>query len=54
MPPKSSIPKNFRTETIDFKVEIVDYNKLKTSDESLTPKESDNIFFDLIDYLLAR
>lgn len=30
LPPKSSIPKNFRTESIDYKVEIVDYAKLKT------------------------
>jgi hypothetical protein len=33
LPPKSSIPKNFRTESIDFKVEIIDYAKLKTHDE---------------------
>lgn len=25
LPPKSSVPKNFRTEAIDFKVEIIDY-----------------------------
>ncbi len=25
LPPKSTIPKNFRTETIEFKVEIIDY-----------------------------
>ena len=30
LPPKSSIPKNFRTEAIDLKVEIIDYAKLKT------------------------
>ena len=28
--PKSSIPKNFRTEAIEFKVEIVDFKKVKT------------------------
>lgn len=33
LPPKSSIPKNFRTEAIEFKVEIVDYKKVKTTDE---------------------
>jgi len=54
LPPKSSIPKNFRTEQIDYKVEIVDYAKLKTSDENLSPKESDLLFFDLIEFLLAR
>jgi len=52
--PKSNIPKNFRTENLDFKVEIIDYAKLKTSDENLSPKESDLLFFDLIDFLLAR
>ena len=54
LPPKSSIPKNFRTEAIEFKVEIIDYAKLKTHDETLNPKESDSIFFDLIDFLLHR
>lgn len=54
MAPKSSIPKNFRTESIEYKVEIVDYAKLKTHDESLTPKESDLIFFELIEFLMTR
>ncbi len=54
LPPKSSIPKNFRTEAIDFKVEIIDYQKLKTHDENLTPKENDLIFFELVDFLLQR
>lgn len=54
LPPKSTIPKNFRTETVDFKVEIVDYAKLKTQDENLTAKESDLMFFELIDFLIER
>lgn len=54
LPPKSSIPKNFRTEQMEYKVEIVDWQKQKTSDESLSAKESDIMFFDLIDFLLKR
>lgn len=51
---KSSIPKNFRTEAIEFKVEIIDYKKQKTIDEQLTSKDCDSLFFDFIDFLLAR
>ena len=54
LPPKSIIPKNFRTEAVDFKVEIIDYQSLKTNDETLTPKDSDLLFFELIDFLLQR
>lgn len=35
-------------------MEIVDYAKLKTHDETLTPKESDFIFFELIEFLISR
>lgn len=52
LPIKSSIPKNFRTESIEFKLEIPDWQTIKTADESLSAKESDSLFFDLIDYLL--
>lgn len=45
LPPKSSIPKNFRTEAMEFKVEILDFKKIKTTDENLAPKESDLMFF---------
>ena len=31
--PKSSVPKNFRTESHEFRVEIIDYKKVKTIDE---------------------
>lgn len=54
LPPKSSIPKNFRTEAHEFKVEIVDYKKVKTIDEQLTSKDCDSLFFDFIDFLLQR
>lgn len=54
LPPKSSIPKNFRTEAIEFKVEIIDYKKVKTTDEQLTSKDCDTMFFDFIDFLLLR
>jgi hypothetical protein len=37
---------------MEYKVEIVDYAKLKTHDEQLTPKESDLLFFDLINFLI--
>ena len=54
LPPKSSIPKNYRTEAIEFKVEIIDYKKVKTIDEQLTSKDCDSMFFDFIDFLLQR
>lgn len=54
LPPKSSIPKNFRTESIEFKVEIIDYKKIKSIDEQLTSKDCDSMFFDFIDFLLQR
>ena len=54
MPPKSSIPHNFRTEAMEFKVEIPDYQKIKTVDDNLASKDSDLLFFELIDFLLAN
>lgn len=54
LPPKSNIPKNFRTEALDFKVEILDYQSMKTNDETLNAKESDLLFFELIDFLIER
>ena len=52
IPPKSSIPRNFRTEAIEFKVEVIDYKKVKTIDEQLTSKDCDSMYFDFIDFLL--
>lgn len=54
IPPKSSIPRNFRTEAIEFKVEVIDYKKVKTTDEQLTSKDCDSLYFDFIDFLLQR
>ena len=54
LPPKSSIPKNFRTEAIEYKVEIVDFKKVKSVDEQLSAKDCDSLLFDLIDFLLGR
>lgn len=54
LPPKSSIPKNFRTESIEFKVEIINWAKQKTMDENLTSKDCDSMFFEFIDFLLQR
>ena len=52
--PKSSIPKNFRTEAVEFKVEIIDYKKQKTVDETMDAKNCDLLFFDFIDFLIQR
>lgn len=54
LPSKSSQPKNFRTQARDFRVEVIDFKKVKTNDEKLTAKENDLMFFDLIDFLLER
>lgn len=54
LPPKSNVPKNFRTESFEFKLEIPQWDKIKTSDESLSAKDSDALFFDLIDFLLTN
>ena len=35
MPPKSSIPKNFRTSPYDLKVEIIDFKTVNTKDQQL-------------------
>lgn len=52
--PKSNMPKNYRTESFEFKVAIPDWQKNKTADESLSAKDSDLLFFDLIDFLLQN
>lgn len=54
LPPKSNVPKNFRTQAKEYRVEVIDYKKVKTTDEKLSPKENDLMFFDLIDFLLDR
>lgn len=52
--PKSNVPKNFRTQAKDFKVEVIDYKKVKSTDEKLSSRENDLLFFDLIDFLIDR
>ena len=54
LPPKSNVPKNFRTQAKDYRVEVIDYKKVKTTDEKLSAKENDLLFFDLIDFLLEK
>jgi hypothetical protein len=54
LPPKSNQPKNLRTQARDYRVEVIDYKKVKTSDEKLSSKENDLMFFDLIDFLTDR
>lgn len=48
------MPKNFRTESFEFKLEIPQWDKIKTADENLNAKDSDALFFDLIDFLLEN
>ena len=52
--PKSNVPKNFRTQAKEFKVEVIDYKKVKSTDEKLSSRENDLLFFDLIDFLIDR
>lgn len=35
-------------------MDVIDYKKIKTTDEKLSSKENDLIFFELIDFLLDR
>mmetsp|Transcript_36230 Transcript_36230/g.26878 ORF Transcript_36230/g.26878 Transcript_36230/m.26878 type:complete len:289 (+) Transcript_36230:478-1344(+) len=52
LPPKSSLPKNFRTQPLDFKVEIIDYNNVNTKDKALDLDSIDLLYLDLADFLL--
>lgn len=54
LPPKSNVPKNFRTQAKEYRVEVIDYKKVKSTDEKLSARENDLLFFDLIDFLLER
>jgi len=54
MPPKSSIPKNFRTVAPEFKVEIVDFRTVNTKDQQLSPELSDAMYLEFIDFLLKN
>jgi hypothetical protein len=52
LPPKSSVPKNFRTQPLDLKVEIIDFKQVNTKDQQLSPDNSDLLYFEFIDFLL--
>ena len=49
--PKNNAPINFRTQSIDYPVEIIDYKTVATKDQNMKPDDSDQIFFELIDLL---
>lgn len=38
----------------DYKVEVIDYKTMRTTDENIAPKESDAMIFELIDFLIKR
>lgn len=54
LPPKSSIPKNFRTTQPEFKVEIIDFKNVNTKDQQLNSDQSDELYLDFIDFLLEN
>jgi hypothetical protein len=45
-------PKNFRTQAIDYQVAIVDWNNVATTDQHIKPNDSDQIFLELMNFLL--
>ena len=49
--PKNNAPINFRTQSIDYPVEIIDYKTVATKDQNMKPDDSDQIFFELIELL---
>ena len=52
--PKNNAPKNFRTQAIEYPVDIIDYKNVATKDQHIKPDDSDQIFFELIDFLLKN
>jgi tetratricopeptide (TPR) repeat protein len=52
--PKNNLPKNFRTQAIELKVEIINWATVKTMDQSLSAKENDNLFMSLVNFLLEK
>jgi tetratricopeptide (TPR) repeat protein len=44
--------KNFRTQSIEYRVEIIDYGKVLTKDQEMKPTDSDEMHFGLIDQLM--
>ena len=54
LPPKGTQPKNFRTQNIEYRVEIVDYQTVKTIDENISNKDLDALFGELIENMLEQ
>jgi tetratricopeptide (TPR) repeat protein len=52
--PKNNTPKNFRTQSIEYPVEIIDYKNVRSKDEDMKPNDSDQMHFELIDLLLEN
>lgn len=52
--PKNNAPKNFRTRSIEYSVEIIDYKNVATIDGKMKPDDCDRIYFELIDFLLEN
>lgn len=52
--PKNNDPKNFRTQSFEYHVEIIDYKNVQTKDQNMAPEDSDKIFFELIELLLEN
>jgi len=52
--PKNNAPKNFRTQSIEYPVEIIDYKNVRSKDEDMKPNDSDQMHFELIDLLLEN
>ena len=48
------MPKNFRTQALELKVEIIKWASVKTTDQSLSSKENDNLFMNLVNFLLEK
>ena len=55
IPPKSSIPKNYRTTPIEYKVEIIDFRNVQnTKDVGLNADNADLMYFEFIDILIEN
>ena len=48
------MPTNFRTEALDYRYVDTDWKKEKTNDEKLEDDHSDQLFYDLIEFLLSK
>jgi len=50
--PKNNDPKNYRTEAVEYVVDIIDYKQVATKDQNMKPDDCDQMFFELIDLLM--